>query len=80
MQDIHIRVKDSYLQKFLNLLDALPQDEIKIVDLAFEQDRKMLHQTLKNYKNGTETPLPYDEGMEEIDTWLDTLIHEDSQK
>jgi len=52
MQMIQLEVKDSYLEKFLNLLQALPQDEIKIIDKTFEEDKKMLHKIVEEYRSG----------------------------
>ena len=73
MQTIQIEVKDSYLEKFLNLLQALPQDKIKIIDQQFQEDKKMLEEVLRKYRNGEGEFVPYEEGMEEIDIWLSEL-------
>ncbi len=74
MQNIHIQVNDGYFEKFLNLLDALPKNEIKIIDKEFQNNQKMLQKVLEDYKSGREKVIPYDEGMDEIDSWLDTLV------
>lgn len=68
MQTIQIQVKDSYLEKFLNLLQALPQNEIRIVDKEFEDDKKMLQEVLDDYKSGkgefTEIDKEFWDGMD----------------
>jgi len=73
MQTIQIEVKDSYLEKFLNLLQALPQDEIKIVDQQFQEDKRVLEEVVRKYRSGEGEFVPYEEGMKEIDIWLDEL-------
>ncbi len=73
MQTIQIQVKDSYFEKFLNLLRSLPQDEIQIIDEAFEEDKKMLHKVVEKYRSGKGEFVPYEEGMKELDSWLDEL-------
>lgn len=80
MQTIQIQVKDSYFEKFLNLLQALPQDEIKIIDKQFEDDKKMLHKVLDDYKSGKDEFVPYEEGMKEMDAWLDTLVENENNQ
>ena len=78
MQTIQIQVKESYLERFLNLLQALPQDEIKIIDKEFERDKKMLQEVLNSYKNNTGEFIPYEEGMEELDNWLDAVVKDEN--
>lgn len=73
MQTIQLAIKDSYYEKFLNLLQPLPQDEIKIIDKAFEADKKMLHKVLEEYRSGKGEFVPYEEGMDELDNWLAEL-------
>lgn len=74
MQTIQIQLNDSYVEKFLNLLQALPQNEIKILDKDFERDRQMFRGVLEDYKNDKEKFEPYEKGMDELNSWLDNLV------
>ena len=73
MQTIQIEVKDSYLEKFLNLLQALPQDEIKIVDQQFQEDKKMLKEVVRKYRSGEgEFTELTQEFWDEMDEYIDS--------
>jgi len=73
MQTIQIEVKDSYLEKFLNLLQALPQDKIKIIDQQFQEDKKMLEEVLHKYRNGEgEFTELTQEFWDEMDEYIDS--------
>ena len=74
MQTIQIEVNESYLEKFLNLLQALPQDKIKIIDQQFQEDKKMLEEVVRQYRSGEgEFTELTQEFWDEIDIWLDKL-------
>jgi hypothetical protein len=73
MQTIQIEVQDSYLEKFLNLLQALPQDEIKIIDHQFQQDKKMLEEVVRKYRSGeAEFTELTQEFWDEMDEYIDS--------
>jgi len=73
MQTIQIEVKDSYREKFLNLLQALPQDKIKIIDQQFQEDKKMLEEVLHKYRNGEgEFTELTQEFWDEMDEYIDS--------
>ncbi len=78
MQTIQLQIKDSYFEKFLNLLHTLPEDEVKIIDKKFsmsdeffvnsiESVQKRVYEAEERIKNGNYiTEDAYKEKMDEF--------------
>lgn len=67
MQTIHLLVEDDYIQSFV---DGLEKDKVIIVEKEFEDNKRILQETLDIYNKNRSEFKPYYESMKEISNWL----------
>ena len=62
--DIHSKVKE-YVKHLTDVYDYPA--------ISTEEAKKRVADAVESYKNGTLKTVPFNDGMDELDKWLDTL-------
>ncbi|MGD9554374.1 MAG: hypothetical protein AB7D96_02675 [Arcobacteraceae bacterium] len=63
MKTITLKVQDDFLPKFMNLLEVLPKNKVKIQKVAMTLE---LEKRIQEIKDGTKPAVPFEEAMNSI--------------
>ena len=69
MQKIHLLVEDDYIQ---TLMQMLPRDKVTVIEENFEENKILLQDSLQNYRDAKDSFVPYQDSIEELNSWLST--------
>ena len=63
MQTITLKIQDDFLPKFMNILEVLPKNKVKIKkdEMALELEKR-----IKEIEDGTNPAMPLESGMIEL--------------
>ena len=65
--ELHLLVDEEYIESFVALL---PKDKVRVVEKNFSENRVLLDNVLKEYKNSTKNFIEYKDSMNDISSWL----------
>ena len=68
-----INVKDSFADQVMAFLKTLPKDAVKIEQPTKAWYSDEVQRRIEEYKQGDMETIPWNEGWEEIEEFLDTL-------
>ena len=63
MQTITLKIKDDFLPKFMNVLEVMPKNKIKITQDPMELE---IQKRIQEIEDGTLRAVPFEEGMQAI--------------
>ena len=67
MRKVHLLVEDNYIESFM---ESLPKDKVFVIEEEFEKNKKLLNNTLEEYKDENSSVIPYVESMKDLTSWL----------
>jgi predicted patatin/cPLA2 family phospholipase len=80
MHSLTLNVNDSFYNQLLSFLNQ-NQNQVNIVEdiadsypsISKNEANQRVTKAAEEYRNGTMKTVPYSQGMDEIDNWLNTL-------
>ena len=63
MITIHLQVEDDYIEELMN---TLPKYKVRVIEDDFKENKKLLEDELKNYRDNLTSFIPYSESIKRL--------------